>query len=54
MKTPEEFELRIIEKNLERQKMIADLEVEHEIRGETIDEKIIDTKEKIEGITYHG
>lgn len=49
MKTPEEYELRMIEKNLQKQKELQALEEKHGITG-TPEEKIEQVNEKIEEV----
>ena len=48
--TQTKYELRIIEKDLNRKKMITELEEKHGITGKNVDEKVIEVQEKQEAI----
>jgi len=46
----EKYELRIIEKDLSRRKMITALELKHGVVGKTVSEKMMQVQDKQEAI----
>lgn len=46
METQRDYELRILEKSLQRQKMMAEFEEKYNIQGETVEEKLEAVEDK--------